>query len=96
MQHINSRSAQIAADATIELRQELLDAVIELDEKTEALTGCTDRFCYITGRRTGMVTNGGCRCLHNPSQQQLHALMKRAHWISDFRDKVLKLSGGEE
>lgn len=89
--HGRRDQAQDLAEDIAALRRELLDALAELDEKTATLTGCTDRFCYITGRRTGMVTNGGCRCLNHPSKQQLRDLMKRAHWISDFRDKVLKL-----
>jgi len=27
--------------------------------------GCADHFCYITGKRDGMGTNGGCRCVSN-------------------------------
>jgi len=25
--------------------------------------GCGDHFCYITGKRKGMGTNGGCKCV---------------------------------
>lgn len=94
--HGRRDQAQDLAEDIAALRKELLDAVIELDNKTSTLTGCADRFCYITGRRTGMVTNGGCRCLNHPSNETLRKLMKRAHWINDFRDKVLKLSAVPE
>lgn len=40
--------------------EEVLD---ELQERLEAIGGCSDGYCLVTGPAKGMHTNGGCRCL---------------------------------
>ena len=59
------------------------EADARLTETMSQLEGCTDRFCYITGPRTGQVTNGGCRCVcDQPVRsllQRFHALRKALH-----------------
>ena len=61
----------------------VFEADARLSETMSQLEGCTDRFCYITGPRTGQVTNGGCRCVcDQPVRsllQRFHALRKALH-----------------
>ena len=53
-----------------------------LEEKLADIGGCHDRFCLITGRRSGQVTNGGCNCVR-VSDKAYRAL--HYHW--DEREK---------
>lgn len=39
------------------------EALRDCDATMETVSGCTDRFCYLTGPGKGQVTNGGCRCV---------------------------------
>ena len=36
--------------------------------------GCSERFCYVRGKNTGMVTNGGCRCIKDIIQNNSPAV----------------------
>jgi hypothetical protein len=65
---------------------EIGNALREFDAKREAIGGCYDRFCYITGKRTGQVTNGGCRC----STDRLR-VQRLAFVVQEFRDKIAAL-----
>lgn len=63
------------------------DAVFRADSdlgKTLATVGgCMDRFCYLTGPRSGQVTNGGCRCVTDQRARQVllafHRLRSALH-----------------
>lgn len=51
----------------------------ELDAYMQQLGGCTDGYCNVTGKATGMHTNGGCRCLREDpykAQRVIYALRK--------------------
>lgn len=65
---------------------ELAEALKEFDRKRHEIGGCYDRFCYITGKRTGQVTNGGCRCATDRLRVQRVAFV-----VQEFRDKVAAL-----
>lgn len=45
--------------------------------------GCSDGDCIITGKASGMHTNGGCHCIHNLSRGQLSILASRIRVIAD-------------
>lgn len=51
--------------------------------------GCQDRFCYLTGPRTGQVTNGGCRCVRE--QPARAALMRLWRENEKLRAALVKL-----
>lgn len=38
---------------------------------------CSDHSCIVTGKKSGMGTNGGCHCLQNASRSQLNLLSQR-------------------
>ena len=61
----------------------LQHALAVYEDVRQLIGGCADRFCVITGRRTGMVTNGGCRC-----GTRLSAVTKLAFKTEDFRAAV--------
>lgn len=44
---------------------------------TNYLPGCSDGFCYIKGKATGMHTNGWCRCVQNLMRSDLGDTVKR-------------------
>jgi hypothetical protein len=51
----------------------------ELETYLQELGGCSDGYCYITGKAKGMHTNGGCRCFRDSphkTQQVIYALRK--------------------
>ncbi len=39
--------------------------------------GCSDHNCIVTGKKTGMGTNGGCHCVQNASRTELNILAAR-------------------
>jgi len=39
------------------------DAETHLVARLDQIGGCANRMCYVTGPRSGMVTNGRCNCL---------------------------------
>lgn len=47
------------------------------------MSGCMDGDCIITGRRSGLHTNGGCHCMTNLSRSQLSLLKSRISLIAD-------------
>jgi hypothetical protein len=47
------------------------------------MNGCMDGNCIITGRRSGIQTNGGCHCMSNLSRGQLSLLKSRISLIAD-------------
>lgn len=63
------------------------DAVFNADrslsETLASVGGCMDRFCYLTGPRSGQVTNGGCRCVTDQRARQVllafHRLRSALH-----------------
>lgn len=54
-----------------------------LHEKLADIGGCHDRFCLITGPRSGQVTNGGCNCVR-ASDKAFRAL--HYHWAEHKKD----------
>ena len=46
-------------------------------------TGCSNHDCAITGKKSGMGTNGQCHCLTNLSRTQLQILASRLSAIGD-------------
>lgn len=42
---------------------------------------CTNQFCYITGRKSGMATNGMCTCLRGLSDEDQISLKKRMTYL---------------
>lgn len=46
-------------------------------------SGCSDHNCVVTGKRTGMGTNGGCHCLLNMTRSQLTILQSHISAIAD-------------
>jgi hypothetical protein len=58
-------------------------ALSTYDAQRHQIGGCHDRFCVITGRRTGVVTNGGCNC-----GTRLSAVHKLAFKTEDFRASI--------
>jgi len=53
------------------------------EDARRLIGGCGDRFCFITGKRTGMVTNAGCSC-----SRRIAAVQKLAFKTEDFRAAV--------
>jgi hypothetical protein len=47
------------------------------------MSGCSDHNCLILGKKTGMGTNGGCKCLLNMSRGQLNILSSRLSSVAD-------------
>lgn len=50
--------------------------------------GCSDHNCVITGKRSGMGTNGGCNCLANLTRGQLKILSSHIQAIADKEIEV--------
>lgn len=55
---------------TLSNRKLLEDARATHKARLAEIGGCMDRFCFVTGPRTGQVTNGGCRCYQNQVKMQ--------------------------
>ena len=45
--------------------------------------GCSNHDCIVTGKKTGMGTNGQCHCLQNMSRSELMRLQARLQVIAD-------------
>ena len=58
----------------------------------KGLEGCGDNSCYVK-RPEGMATNGGCRCIHNRSLQNI--LWSRAAQIDAYFKECHNPSIGE-
>lgn len=58
--------------------------------------GCTDHGCVIAGKREGMGTNGGCRCLRNLNQVQLGILSSRLQVIAEMELRPAKIRSGKQ
>lgn len=69
--------------------KQMRDALSLFDTIAESVGGCSDRYCYVTGKRTGQVTNGGCRCL---SRKDV-TTYKMAYAGRRLRDDLLKILG---
>lgn len=69
--------------------QELIERL--RGKPADGVTGCMDRFCYLTGPRTGQVTNGGCRCVPDqPTRAVLMALHKQRAESVDHLERMHK------
>ena len=47
------------------------------------MNGCTDGNCVISGKRSGMHTNGGCHCIQNLGRAHMNILASRLMVIVD-------------
>ncbi len=47
------------------------------------MKGCMDGNCVVTGKRTGMHTNGGCHCIQNLGRAHMSILASRLSVIAD-------------
>jgi hypothetical protein len=50
--------------------------------------GCSDHNCVITGKGSGMCTNGGCNCLTYMTRGQLNILSSHIQAIADKEIEV--------
>ena len=61
-------------------------ALATYERVRQEIGGCHDRFCIITGKRTGMVTNGGCGC-----SKRAAAIQKLAFYTENFRENMANI-----
>lgn len=65
----------------------LEQALVVFDASMEAIGGCGDGYCMVTGKTKGQHTNGGCRCASNKmTAQRVMGAARR------LRDELSKLS----
>jgi hypothetical protein len=50
--------------------------------------GCSDHNCVITGKKSGIGTNGGCNCLNDLTRGQLQILSSHLQAIADKEIEV--------
>jgi hypothetical protein len=85
-------------DELSRLRKEvgvLREALADFDEAMTAIGGCPDGYCFITGKATGMHTNGGCRCWKHPDHITVQRYMRAARKLRDHLGAALS-QGKEE
>lgn len=76
---------EVMRDADERMEQLLAD----YDKVANFVGGCSDGWCYVTGKANGMHTNGGCSCYEDKITRQL---MMRAGRV--LRDKVEEILRG--
>lgn len=83
MTNLNNLKDKLLEDPAVRAEYKVLEADAQLSETISRLEGCADRFCYITGYRSGQVTNGGCQCVRDQNIRRLlmrfHVLRKALH-----------------
>lgn len=53
------------------------------DGVVASVGGCTDGYCSVTGKASGMHTNGGCRCAYHMDNFTMNRFLVAARRLRD-------------